>query len=99
MLVCRQPSCVRQSTEQLGLVFIGHSPICCKFLVFDRDVFTGLILELSIEINKGNVPFWQKTLSGMGSGAIAVMIGTPFDVALVRMQAEIGRASCRERVL
>jgi solute carrier family 25 (mitochondrial oxoglutarate transporter), member 11 len=30
----------------------------------------------------------MKTLSGMCSGAIAVCIGTPFDVALVRMQAD-----------
>jgi hypothetical protein len=34
----------------------------------------------------GPIPFWMKTLSGMSSGAIAVCIGTPFDVALVRMQ-------------
>jgi len=30
----------------------------------------------------------MKTLSGMASGGIAVCIGTPFDVALVRMQAD-----------
>lgn len=30
----------------------------------------------------------MKTLSGMGSGAIAVTIGTPMDVALVRMQSD-----------
>mmetsp|Transcript_30177 Transcript_30177/g.39756 ORF Transcript_30177/g.39756 Transcript_30177/m.39756 type:complete len:306 (+) Transcript_30177:210-1127(+) len=40
------------------------------------------------KINGGDVPFYQKTLSGMLSGAIAVTIGTPFDVALVRMQAD-----------
>ena len=34
----------------------------------------------------GDIPFIQKTFSGMLSGAIAVCIGTPFDVALVRMQ-------------
>uniref|UniRef100_A0A7R9U5J4 Uncharacterized protein n=1 Tax=Pinguiococcus pyrenoidosus TaxID=172671 RepID=A0A7R9U5J4_9STRA len=36
----------------------------------------------------GAVPFWMKTISGMSSGAIAVCIGTPMDVALVRMQAD-----------
>jgi solute carrier family 25 oxoglutarate transporter 11 len=42
-----------------------------------------------IERNKGkSIPFWQKSASGMVSGAIAVVIGTPFDVALVRMQAD-----------
>lgn len=30
----------------------------------------------------------MKTLSGMSSGAIAVTIGTPMDVALVRMQSD-----------
>jgi len=37
-------------------------------------------------ISGGNIPFWQKAGSGMVSGAIAVVIGTPFDVALVRIQ-------------
>lgn len=32
------------------------------------------------------LPFWMKTVSGMSSGGVAVCIGTPFDVALVRMQ-------------
>ncbi|KAG5179460.1 oxoglutarate/malate translocator [Tribonema minus] len=41
------------------------------------------------EMNKGQeIPFYMKTLSGMGSGAVAVAIGTPFDVALVRMQSD-----------
>lgn len=42
-----------------------------------------------VELNEGKpVNFAMKTLSGMASGAIAVCIGTPFDVALVRMQAD-----------
>lgn len=41
------------------------------------------------EINGGNsIPFWQKSVAGMIGGAIAVCIGTPFDVALVRMQSD-----------
>jgi Mitochondrial carrier protein len=41
------------------------------------------------QMNKGvDIPFYMKMLSGMGSGAIAVTIGTPFDVALVRMQSD-----------
>ncbi|CAM9648466.1 unnamed protein product [Chrysoparadoxa australica] len=41
------------------------------------------------ERNQGaEIPFWMRALSGMGSGAIAVTIGTPFDVALVRMQSD-----------
>ena len=34
------------------------------------------------------LPFWAKSLSGMASGATAVCIGTPFDIALVRLQAD-----------
>lgn len=42
-----------------------------------------------VEMNDGKqVSFLMKTLSGMASGAIAVCIGTPMDVALVRMQSD-----------
>lgn len=34
------------------------------------------------------ISFLQKTLSGMASGSIAVCIGTPFDIALVRLQSD-----------
>jgi solute carrier family 25 oxoglutarate transporter 11 len=37
-------------------------------------------------ISGGNIPFWEKAASGMVSGAMAVMIGSPFDIALVRIQ-------------
>ena len=47
------------------------------------------ISDKMVEMNEGKpVNFMMKTLSGMLSGAIAVCIGTPFDVALVRMQAD-----------
>lgn len=42
-----------------------------------------------VEMNGGNpINFLQKTLSGMASGSIAVCIGTPFDIALVRLQSD-----------
>lgn len=42
-----------------------------------------------VEINSGQpISFVQKALSGMVSGSIAVCIGTPFDIALVRLQAD-----------
>lgn len=40
--------------------------------------------------------FGVKTLSGMASGAIAVCIGTPFDIALVRLQSD-SMAPVKER--
>jgi solute carrier family 25 oxoglutarate transporter 11 len=42
-----------------------------------------------VYMNGGNpINFLQKTLSGMASGAVAVCIGTPFDIALVRLQSD-----------
>jgi solute carrier family 25 oxoglutarate transporter 11 len=42
-----------------------------------------------VVMNGGNpINFFQKTLSGMASGAVAVCIGTPFDIALVRLQSD-----------
>lgn len=41
------------------------------------------------ELNDGKpINFLMKTLSGMASGSIAVCIGTPFDIALVRLQSD-----------
>lgn len=42
-----------------------------------------------VERNDGKpIGFLTKTLSGMASGSIAVCIGTPFDIALVRLQSD-----------
>ena len=50
----------------------------------------------------GALPAWKSVLSSMGSGAIASVVGTPFDVSLVRMQADslkpvAGASSLRRR--
>jgi len=36
----------------------------------------------------GTMPFWGKAFCGTTAGALAVLVGTPMDVALVRMQAD-----------
>jgi len=42
-----------------------------------------------VEYNDGKpINFFVKTLSGMASGSVAVCIGTPFDIALVRLQSD-----------
>jgi len=42
-----------------------------------------------VEYNEGKpIGFLTKALSGMASGSIAVCIGTPFDIALVRLQSD-----------
>lgn len=65
-------SLTRQATY--GTARIGlHRVFSQKLKVFNGD-------------HGGHIPFWQKAVSGMASGAIAVCVGTPFDVALVRMQ-------------
>lgn len=35
-----------------------------------------------------NISFIEKAIAGLVGGALAVCIGTPFDVTLVRMQAD-----------
>ena len=51
-----------------------------------------------MSFNEGQaIPFYQKALSGITSGAIAVCIGTPFDVALVRMQNDGSRPAAERR--
>ena len=53
-----------------------------------------------IMVNKYNdgkpVNFGMKALSGMMSGSVAVCIGTPFDIALVRLQSD-SMAPVKER--
>lgn len=50
-----------------------------------------------VELNDGNpISFVQKALSGMASGSVAVCIGTPFDIALVRLQSD-GMAKSEDR--
>lgn len=47
------------------------------------------ISDKLVESNGGKpISFGMKTLSGMASGSIAVCIGTPFDIALVRLQSD-----------
>jgi solute carrier family 25 oxoglutarate transporter 11 len=43
---------------------------------------------LVVRNNGQPINFLEKTLSGMLSGSIAVCIGTPFDIALVRLQSD-----------
>lgn len=50
-----------------------------------------------IQMNDGKpISFAQKAISGMASGSVAVCIGTPFDIALVRLQAD-GMADPKDR--
>ena len=51
----------------------------------------GLFGAISAKVGEsydGPLPFWLKTGVGMLAGALAVFVGTPCDVCLVRMQAD-----------
>ena len=53
--------------------------------------------NMMVEKNNGQpISFGQKVSSGMLSGAIAVSIGSPFDIALVRLQSD-GMAKPEDR--
>jgi len=53
--------------------------------------------DILMERNNGQpISFAAKTASGMASGSIAVCIGTPFDIALVRLQSD-GMAKPEDR--
>ena len=47
-------------------------------------VFTNYLKER----NGGTITFFASTMSSLTSGALAGMIGNPFDIAMVRMQAD-----------
>jgi solute carrier family 25 oxoglutarate transporter 11 len=54
--------------------------------------------DILVARNKGEkIGFTTKALSGMASGSIAVCIGTPFDVCLVRMQSDSSRPEATRR--
>eukprot|EP01036_Dinobryon_divergens_P025553 gene25553-34111_t len=61
----------------------------------------GLHRSFSSELQRRNdgkaLSFPVKILSGMASGSIAVCLGTPFDVALVRMQADSMKEKANRR--
>ena len=44
-----------------------------------------------------NISFASKAGAGLVGGALAVCIGTPFDVALVRMQADTMKPTAERR--
>lgn len=52
----------------------------------------GLHREFSDQLKKsqggGELPFWKSVLASMSSGALASLIGTPFDLAMVRLQSD-----------
>ncbi|MEW5299809.1 MAG: hypothetical protein WDW38_010859 [Sanguina aurantia] len=51
-------------------------------------IFNNMTIALK-EHNKGaNLPLWQKALAGLSAGGLGALVGTPADLALIRMQAD-----------
>jgi solute carrier family 25 oxoglutarate transporter 11 len=78
-------------TQGIGSIYAGLSASLMRQAVYGTARI-GLHRSISNELssrNKGKpLTFTTKMLSAITSGSIAVIIGTPFDVALVRMQAD-----------
>jgi len=78
----------------LGL-YAGLSAAVARQMVYGtarlgmhRSVSDALLKRRNAKGLEGNLPFWEKSLSAMSTGAIAATLGCPMDVALVRMQAD-----------
>ena len=86
-------------TQGITSVYTGVDAAVGRQLVYGtaRIGLHRKFSDMLQERNGGNpISFAQKALSGMASGSIAVCIGTPFDIALVRLQAD-GMAKPEDR--
>lgn len=95
------PSIISQMirTDGVGSIYKGVDAAIGRQMVYGtaRIGLHRTFSDKLVELNHGNpISFAQKTLSGMLSGSIAVFIGTPFDIALVRLQSD-GSAPVHER--
>jgi len=87
-------------TEGIKSLYSGMSASLLRQAIYGtariglHRTFSNLLLER----NEGKpLSFAMKALSGMGSGSLAVCVGTPMDVALVRMQADAMKPSAERR--
>jgi len=77
--------------DGIGSIYKGVDAAIGRQLVYGtaRIGLHRTFSDILVERNGGKpIGFLTKTLSGMASGSIAVCIGTPFDIALVRLQSD-----------
>eukprot|EP01065_Artemidia_motanka_P036055 TRINITY_DN43962_c0_g1_i1.p1 TRINITY_DN43962_c0_g1~~TRINITY_DN43962_c0_g1_i1.p1 ORF type:complete len:331 (+),score=13.64 TRINITY_DN43962_c0_g1_i1:46-993(+) len=60
-------------------------------------LYTDFSERLRIRNGTDTLPLAQKAAAGIAAGGCAVLIGNPFDVALVRMQSDTLRPVCERR--
>ena len=95
------PTIIRTMVQHDGVlsVYKGVDAAIGRQMVYGtaRIGLHRMFSDKLVEMNDGQpISFLQKTASGMLSGALAVCIGTPFDIALVRLQAD-GMAAPADR--
>lgn len=77
--------------DGVGAIYKGIDAAIGRQLVYGtaRIGLHRTFSDKLVEMNDGKpIGFLTKALSGMASGSIAVCIGTPFDIALVRLQSD-----------
>jgi len=82
-----------------GSIFAGLSAALLRQVFYgsSRLALFSMSTEYFQHKNEGkSLPFYQKTGLALGSGGLAAVIGTPFDLALVRMAAD-GRLPVEQR--
>ncbi|CAL5354268.1 unnamed protein product [Camellia sinensis] len=61
----------------------------CLTLIGAVDFLSRILTNKAIEANDGKpLPLYQKALCGLTAGAIGASVGSPADLALIRMQAD-----------
>jgi solute carrier family 25 oxoglutarate transporter 11 len=87
-------------TEGITSIYAGLSAALMRQACYGTARI-GLHRKFSEELTQRNegkpLSFGLKVISGMASGSIAVVIGTPFDVCLVRMQADSMKSEANKR--
>jgi solute carrier family 25 (mitochondrial oxoglutarate transporter), member 11 len=60
--------------------------------------FVRVLTNKAVEANEGKpLPLVQKALIGLTAGAIGASVGSPADLALIRMQADSGLPAAQRR--
>ncbi len=79
------------ATEGVNALYAGLSASLLRQAIYGtaRLGMHRSFSDILADRNGGKaIPFWQKTCSGLLSGALAGIIGNPMDLSLVRMQAD-----------
>jgi Mitochondrial carrier protein len=79
------------ATEGFFSIYAGIDAAIGRQMVYGtaRIGLHRSISDKMVELNDGKpISFLAKAISGMLSGSLAVCMGTPFDIALVRLQAD-----------